>query len=95
MATYKYKTEELKQKHLEYRRSNYSKNRDQIRERDNETQRRLKELHPERYKGYQERYKERKNSGLIEERDKHHDLHENPDKDIILATIRKEQKGVC
>lgn len=59
MPAYKYKTEEQKAKHLAYRRANYRKNREHIRQRDNETARKNRLKKPEQYAAYAQKHKKR------------------------------------
>lgn len=95
MGAFQYKTEEAHQKHLEWRREYYRKNRDRIRQRDNENARKNREKDPERYKKYVTDYQKRqKEKGKAVEKIASPPLNfdEHPDKDLILARIAEENR---
>jgi hypothetical protein len=91
VGSYKYKSEEAHQRHLEYRRQYYAKNRERIRAKDNANAKKNRAKDPERYRGYVIACKQRKAAAAAEEKDKVLTLDVNPEKDAILEAIAKEQ----
>ena len=95
MPAYKYKTEEEHQMHLAWRRDYYKRNRERIRERDNKSAQRQREKDPERFKGYQDKFRAAKKEREAAEKAKVKEkvsFADNPDHDSIMEAIRQEQE---
>lgn len=98
MGAFQYKNEEAHQKHLEWRREYYRKNRERIRKRDNENARKNRKKDPERYKKYVADYQQRQREETKSQKESFApplNFDEHPDKDLILARIAEEngEKG--
>lgn len=92
MPTYKNKTEERHEKHKAWRRENYAKKRDHIRQRDNASARRKRSEDPERFRGYAQRHKEKQRRAEEAAFPEPITLENNADREKIIARIRKEQR---
>ena len=93
MSTYKHKSEEQHQKHLEWRRAYYRRNIEKIREQNRASAARNREADPERYKKYIKNFQERQKHKKVEPDvpEPPFSLDKHPDRDRILKEIKKEE----